>query len=71
MIPKRSSRDKEKRRINKTYDTILFDSYKHALGFLNFESRKNVYGGKYVDLEDLGDLKIIQWFTNINIFPIL
>lgn len=58
MVPRRSSRDKGKRIIDEIYDTTLFYSYKHALRFLNFKSR-NVHREKYIDLEDLGDLKII------------
>lgn len=57
MTPRRSLRDKRKRRIDETYDITLFDSYKHALRFLNFESR---IVQKYVGLEDLGDLDTNQ-----------
>ncbi|CAL9756427.1 unnamed protein product [Musa acuminata subsp. burmannicoides] len=70
MAPRRFSRNKEKRRIDETYDTTLFDSYEHAVKFSTFESRI-VHKGKYVDLEDLGELETIQWFANLNALPIL
>ena len=70
MTPRRSLRDKGKRRLNETFDSILFDSLQHALKFSTFESR-SIHKGKYVDLEELNDLKTIQWFTNLEVLPIL
>lgn len=58
MAPKISSREKGKRRINKTYDSTLFDSFEHIKRFSKFES-KIVHKGKYIDLEDVEDLETI------------
>ena len=70
MTSRRSLRDKGKRRVDETYDSTLFDSPQHALKFSTFESR-SVHKGKYVDLEELGNLETIQWFTNLDVLPIL
>ena len=70
MSSRRSSRDKGKMRLEKNYDSLLFDSNQHALKFLSIESR-NIHKGKYVDLEELSDLEPIQWFANLDNLPIL
>ena len=61
-----SSRDEGKRRLDETYDFLLFDSSQHALKFPTFESR-SVHKGKYTDLEELSNLEPIQWFANLDI----
>ena len=70
MGSRRSSRDKGKRRLDENYDSLLFDSNQHALKFSSIESR-HVHKGKYVDLDELSDLEQIQWFTNLDLLPIL
>ena len=70
MSYRRSSRDKGKRRLDKNYDSLLFDSNQHSLKFSSIESR-HVHKGKCVDLDELSDLEPIQWFANLDILPIL
>ena len=70
MSYRRSSRDKGKRRLDANYDSLLFDSNQYALKFSSIESR-NVHKGKYINLEELSDLELIQWFGNLDILSIL
>ena len=70
MTSRRSLRDNGKRRVDETYDSLLFDSPQYTLKFPIIESR-NIHKGKYVDLEELSNLEPIQWFANLDILPIL
>ena len=70
MTSRRSSRDKGNRRLDETYDFILFDSPQHALKFPTFESR-SVHKEKYVDIEELSNLELIRWFANLDVLPII
>ena len=58
MGSRRSSKDKGKRRLDKNYDSLLFDSNQHALKFSSIESR-HVHKGKYIDLDELSDLELV------------
>ena len=70
MAPKRSSRTKGKRVEGDSYDQILFRSNEVALRYPNFETR-TIHKGKHVDLDELGNLEPIRWFTDLDALPIL
>ena len=70
MAPKRSSRTKRKRVERDSYDQILFRCNEVALRFPNFETR-TIHKGKHIDLEELGNLEPIRWFTNLDTLSLL
>ena len=70
MGSRRSSRDKGKRRLEENFDSTLFDSNLHAQNFTFIEFR-NVNKGKYAEIDELSDLKSIQWFANLDLLLIL
>ena len=67
MPPKRS---KGKWIEGDSYDHNLFISKENAIRFPNFEKRY-VHKGKYVDLDELGDLEPIRWFAHLEALPLL
>ncbi|CAL9094248.1 unnamed protein product [Musa textilis] len=70
MAHRRLSRGKGKRREGDSYDPSPFSSSENALRYPSFET-KNVHKGNHIDLSELGDLKPISWFANLDILSIL
>ena len=70
MAPKRSTRSKGKRVEGDSYDQNLFRFKEVALRFPNFETR-TIHKGKHIDLNELGNLEPIRWFTHLNALPLL